>query len=235
MSHREQRNPAPLVSVIIPVYNGERHLASTLESVVAQDYRPIEILVIDDGSEDGSAGVAQGFPDVRYFHQHNQGPGVARNLGLENARGELVAFLDADDIWTPNKLRLQVGYLLDHPGTGIVFARQRIHLDPGVAKPSWLKDELLENDSVGYGVCTLVAWKTVFDQVGRFDPEFVLAEDADWFLRAKDAGIPVGVVPEVLLHQRIHGSNTRYRTAANQPLLLKAIRASVERQRKPRT
>jgi glycosyltransferase involved in cell wall biosynthesis len=227
--------PAPLVSVIIPVYNAERHLASTLESVLAQDYRPIEVLVIDDGSEDGSAEIARSFPEVRYFHQHNQGPGVARNAGLENARGELIAFLDADDLWIPSKLTIQVSYLLDHPETGLVFARQRIHLDPGVAKPSWLKDELLASDSVGYGVGTLVARKTVFDQVGGFDPEFVLAEDADWFLRAKDAGIPVGVVPDILLHQRIHGSNTRYRTAANQPLLLKAIRASIERQRKPGT
>ena len=224
-----------LVSVIVPVYNGERYLTSTLQSVVAQDYRPIEILVIDDGSDDRSAEIARGFPEVRYFHQSNQGVSVARNLGIENAQGELIAFLDADDTWLPAKLTFQVRYLLDHPEAGFVFARQRIFLEPGLVKPAWLKDELLADDCIGYIPSTLVAWKSVFNQVGRFDPEFALAEDADWFFRAKDAGIRFGVVPEVLLHKRVHGFNLSYRTAANQPLLFKAIRASVERQRKGNT
>ena len=221
-----------LVSVIVPVYNGERYLASTLQSVVAQDYRPIEILVIDDGSDDRSAEIARGFPEVRYFHQSNQGAAVARNLGIENAQGELVAFLDADDTWMAAKLSIQVRHLLDHPDLGFVLARQLIFLEPGVQRPSWLKPELLENDSVGYVPSTLLARKTVFDRIGGFDPRFVPAEDAEWFFRAKDAGIAMGVVSEVLLHKRVHGSNLSHGTAVSQPRLLQTLRSSIERQRK---
>lgn len=224
-----------LVSVIIPVYNGERYIASTLRSVLAQDYRPIEILVIDDGSDDQSAEIARGFQEVRYFHQSNQGAAVARNVGLENALGELVAFLDADDTWMPDKLALQVRYLLDHPELGFVLARQRIFLEPGVERPSWLKEELLANDSVGYVPSTLLARKTVFAQIGGFDPRSVPAEDVEWFFRAKDAGVLMGVVPEVLLHKRVHGSNLGHGTAISQPRLLQALRSSVERQKKGRT
>lgn len=224
----------PLVSVIIPVYNGERYLATTLQSVLAQDYRPFEVLVIDDGSEDRSAEIVRGFPEVRYFHQRNQGAAVARNAGLENARGELVAFLDADDTWMPAKLSLQVRHLLDHPELGFVLTRQRIVLDPGVERPSWLKPELLADDSIGYVPSTLLARRSVFTRIGGFDPRLVPAEDAEWFFRAKDAGIPMAVVPEVLLHKRVHGANLSHGTAINQPRLLQALRASIERQRKGR-
>jgi glycosyltransferase involved in cell wall biosynthesis len=225
----------PLVSVIIPVYNGERYLASALRSVLAQDYRPIEILVIDDGSDDRSAEIARGWPEVRYFHQKNQGIPVARNTGLEHARGELVAFLDADDIWMPEKLSLQVRHLQDHAELGYVFTWQRIFLDPGVERPSWLKPELLENDSVGYLMSSLLARKTVFTLIGGFDARFILSEDSEWLFRAKDAGIPVGVVPQVLLHKRVHDSNLTRLTGESQPLLLQVVRASVERKRKERT
>ena len=222
----------PLVSVIVPVYNGEERLAATLRSVMAQDYRPIELLVIDDGSTDRSADVARGFPEVRCFQQLNQGAAIARNVGIENARGEFIAFLDADDIWMPNKLSLQVRYLLDHPEVRFVLTRQRIVLDPGVEKPSWLKEELLESDSVGYLPSTLLTRKSVFAQIGMFDPRAVPSEDAEWFFRAKDAGVPMGVVQEVLLEKRVHESNLSHRTEVSQARLLRMIRESVVRQRK---
>ena len=221
---------APLVSVIVPVYNAEKYLAATLGGVIAQDYRPIEVLVVDDGSTDGSGDIARGFPEVRYFHQPNQGPAVARNVGIENARGELIAFLDADDTWMPTKLSLQVRYLLDHPETTFVLARQRIVLDAGVERPSWLKEELLTEDSVGYLPSTLLTRRSVFEQIGGFDPKAVPSEDADWFFRAKDAGIPMGVVQEVLLEKRVHDSNISG-SATSQARLLQALRSSIRRQR----
>ena len=224
--------PPPLVSVIIPVYNAEAYLGDTLRSVFAQDYRPFEVLVIDDGSEDGSGAVARGFAEVRYFHQRNQGAAVARNLGIEQARGELIAFLEAHDRWMPGKLTVQVRFLLEHPDTDFVLSRQRILLAPGVEKPAWLKPELLANDSVGYLPSTLLARKSVFARIGGFDPRFVPAEDSEWFFRAKDAGVPMGVIPEVLLHKRVHDSNLSHHTEASQPRLLEIVRASIERQRK---
>src|SRR6185312_28777 len=98
-----------LVSVLIPVYNAEAFVAEALASVFAQDYEPFEVIVVDDGSTDGSAAVVQADPRVRYFRQENRGPSEARNLAARHARGELFAYVDADDIVPPHKLRVQAG------------------------------------------------------------------------------------------------------------------------------
>src|SRR6187549_3720033 len=108
----------PLVSIIVPVYNGERYLRAALESIFAQTYRPLEVIVVDDGSVDDSGVIAQSFPEVRYIRQENQGVAAARNHGIETARGEFYAFLDQDDLWTPEKLTVQISYLLNDPDLG---------------------------------------------------------------------------------------------------------------------
>ncbi|MBI4573499.1 MAG: glycosyltransferase family 2 protein, partial [candidate division NC10 bacterium] len=105
----------PLVSVILPVYNGERFLAAAIASILAQDYQPIEVIVVDDGSTDGTAAIARSFQGVRYLYQPNQGPAFARNAGIAVARGAFIAFLDADDLMVPTRLSVQAGYLLAHP------------------------------------------------------------------------------------------------------------------------
>ena len=97
----------PLVSVIVPVYNGEHYLSFAIHSILRQDYHPSEVIVVDDGSTDNSANIARSFKEVRYIHQSNQGVAMARNVGIAAARGEFIAFLDADDLWTPNKLSIQ--------------------------------------------------------------------------------------------------------------------------------
>src|SRR5690242_4967891 len=97
----------PTVTCIVPVFNGERYLGEALDSIFAQGHQPLEVLVVDDGSTDGSAAVAKSYGDrVRYFFQPNAGPAAARNLGLEAARGEFIAFLDADDLWHRDKLAI---------------------------------------------------------------------------------------------------------------------------------
>jgi len=205
---------SPLVSVVIPVFNGERFLAETLDSVFAQDYPSFEVIVVDDGSVDGTADVARSFEGVRYIHQDNQGQAVARNTGINAARGELLAFLDADDLWTPNKLSVQVGYLLDHPEIGFTLARQRIFLEPGAERPPWLRDDLIEEDHVGFFPSTLVSRKSVFETIGVYDPSYRIGESADWFARARDAGIRRAIVQEVLLHKRVHGVNLTHNLAS---------------------
>jgi glycosyltransferase involved in cell wall biosynthesis len=92
------------ITAAIPVYNGEAFLADAIESVLAQTFRPSEVLVIDDGSTDGSADVARRYPEVRYVHQENRGDAGARNAAIEHAQGDHIAFLDADDVWKPRKL-----------------------------------------------------------------------------------------------------------------------------------
>ena len=225
--------PPALVSVIVPVYNGERYLAATLSSIFAQDYRPIEVLVVDDGSTDGTAAVARTFSEVRYFHRSNGGPAAARNTGLEQAQGELIAFLDADDLWLPGKLTLQVRYLEEHPDARFVLTRQRVFLEPGIRKPAWVREELLANDSVGCLPSTLVARKSLFADIGGFDTSVRLNEDVEWFFRARERGVPMGVIPQILLHKRVHDRNAGYQARAGRVELLDVIRTSIQRRRTP--
>ena len=110
------KSSRPRVSIGLPVYNGEKYLHETIETVLNQDYRPIEIIVIDDGSKDGSRAVAQSFKEVRYVYQENRGNARARSKGIQIAQGECIALLDQDDVWEKHKLRTQAEYLINHPG-----------------------------------------------------------------------------------------------------------------------
>lgn len=221
----------PLVSVIVPVYNGERYLACALQSIFDQDYHPFEVIVIDDGSTDNSAEIAQSYKEIHYIYQPNQGVTVTRNVGISTARGEFIAFLDQDDMWTPNKLSVQVDYLLKHTEVGYVLARQNIFLEPGTRAPSWLKKELLLNDQVGYLPGTLVARRSVFKQIGLFDPAYRIGSDTDWLARAKDAGVSMVILPEVLLHRRIHRHNQSAQTQIMNLELIRLLKASIDRRR----
>jgi glycosyltransferase involved in cell wall biosynthesis len=129
----------PLVSVIVAVKNGERFLASAINSVLLeQDYRPIEMIVVDGQSTDRTAQIAQSFAQVRYIHQVNKGVFDAYNVGIDAAKGELVAFLSRDDLWTPDKLSVQVSYLMDHPKIQYTIAKAKFFLEPGHSPPSGL-------------------------------------------------------------------------------------------------
>jgi len=216
---------------VIPVYNGERYLASALQSVFGQDYHPFEVIVVDDGSVDGSADIARSYKEIQYMHQRNQGVGVARNVGIAAARGQFIAFLDQDDLWATNKLSVQVEYLLQRPEVGYVLAGQRLFLEPGTSRPPWLKRELLLKDHTGFVPGTLVVRKTIFEQTGVFDSSYRNGSDAEWLFRAKDLGIAAGILPEVLLYKRIHGSNQSHETEMSKAEIFQALKASLDRRR----
>jgi glycosyltransferase involved in cell wall biosynthesis len=221
----------PLVSVIIPVYNGARYLRAALESVFAQTYRSFEVIVVDDGSLDDSGTIAQSFPDVRYIHQANQGVAAARNHGIEVARGEFFAFLDQDDLWTPEKFKLQMDHLLSHPEVGYTLTQQQFFLEPGETLPAWFRKELLSSVHTGWVLGTLVVRRTAFEKVGIFATGYSAASDGDWFFRAKAAGIPMAVVSELLLLKRIHGGNESARAKEILSELRKVVKSSLDRQR----
>jgi len=222
----------PLVSVIVPVYNGERYLAEALRSVFSQDYRPLEVLVVDDGSTDGSVAVADRFPQARCIRQGRQGVTGARNTGLAAARGELIAFIDQDDLWVPGKLRLQVQHLMNHPEIDYVLAQEEIFLEPGMDKaPWWLEEHYLKQDHIAPLPGTLLARKTAFDKVGPFDPAYQIASDTDWFSRAEDAGVRKAILPNVLLKKRVHDSNLSAERTVILAETFQLLRSSVHRKR----
>jgi glycosyltransferase involved in cell wall biosynthesis len=220
-----------LVSVIIRVYNGERFLAEAIESVLNQDYRPIEIIVADDGSTDGSAEIAKSFPEVVYRHQSNQGVCAALNLGITNASGDYLAFLDADDIWTKNNLSTQMRTLNAHPEVDIVFGHHQRFYD---AEVTGLKEEQKFPDDkklAGYLIGTALIRVASFWRVGLFDPSLKLGDFLDWYSRAQHVGLKMTLQPEVVLRRRVHLNNTTYRHRENLTDYVRIMKATLDRRR----
>lgn len=224
----------PLVSVIIPVHNGARYLRAALESVFAQIYRPFEVIVVDDGSVDDSGGIAQSF-DVRYIYQANQGVAAARNNGIELTGGEFFAFLDQDDLWAPEKLKLQMDHLLSHPDLGYTLTQQKYFLEPGQTLPAWFRKELFDSVHTGWILGTMVVRRSAFEKVGNFATGYSAANDSDWFFRAQAGAIPMAVIPELLLLKRIHGANESGRAKEVLSELRKVVKSSLDRQRNTTT
>lgn len=201
---------SPLVSVILPVHNGETYLRDAVESVRAQRYEPLEIIIVDDGSTDGTAALARNLGEnLVYVRQDNAGPSAARNAGLALARGSVVAFIDADDVWPDGKLALQLPRLLADPQLDIVSGRvQRVRLlrreDGSEAFEEFTP---LHESPFPYNLGCALYRRAVFARVGGFDETMRYSEDVDWLMRAREADVRIVVLPEVTLVYRLHGAN----------------------------
>ncbi len=193
------------VSVIIPVYNSARYLGEAIESVLAQTRPPDEVMVVDDGSTDDSAGVAQRYP-VRLLRQANAGASVARNHGVEAASGSLLAFLDADDLWLPGKLAWQVEALRAEPELDAVLGHIQQFRSPDVqaaaedTAPFWAAQAGPHPD-------TLLVRRAAFERIGPFDPAWRVAQWVEWFMRAEALGWRARMLTQVLARRRIHDQN----------------------------
>jgi glycosyltransferase involved in cell wall biosynthesis len=215
----------PLVSVIVPVYNGAGFLREALDSVFAQDYEPFEVIVVDDGSTDGSGAIACSYPKVRYIRQENQGPAAARNAGIAAARGEIVAFADADDVQLPTRLSVQVGHLTERPEISATLARQVWITPPPGAVP-----DVVWGDLDGIPAMTMVVQKRTLAELGGFDPRLRGPEDTDLLIRMREGGHRFVVLPEIVMRRRYHGENlVAGRGDVVAPAAL--IRAKLERSR----
>jgi glycosyltransferase involved in cell wall biosynthesis len=222
----------PLVSVVIPVKNGDAYLAQAIESVLAQTYVHHEIVVVDGGSTDRSAEIARSYPGVRLLDQAGTGFAGAWNEGVQVAAGDLLAFLDSDDLWMPAKLERQVQVLDERPDVGYVVSRARFVLEPGHPCPPGFRPELLEGDHVANMPSALLIRRSAFEAVGPFRTDYTIASDIDWFARAKDLPLGWATVPEVLLLKRVHSRNLSYTAAQNMNgELLDLLRDSVARRR----
>jgi glycosyltransferase involved in cell wall biosynthesis len=191
----------PLVSVVMPVFNAEQFVRDALQSVLAQDYDPIEVIAVDDGSTDSSAAIVQSFARVRYLRQPTwSGASEARNVGITAARGEFIAFVDADDIVPPTKLAIQVGHLLEHPELAGVLGRQHwMNPPPGLAR------DAVWGDLDGIPILSAVFRTDVLRELGPFDEE--KGGDLDMLVRLREAELSFTVLPDIVLHRRFHGGN----------------------------
>jgi glycosyltransferase involved in cell wall biosynthesis len=210
-------NEAPLVSCIIPVWNCEAYLSEAIDSVLGQTYRPFELIVIDDGSTDGTPAVIARHGDtIRALRQPHSGTASARNAGVAGARGELLAFLDADDVWEPAKLARQVDCLALRPRDDIcVVGIQNFWVDALAAERDRMAGSGLTRPQPGYNFSSALVRRGVFDRIGPFDPALKLRNDRLWFVRARDQGIGIAVIPDVMVRRRIHFSNLTRRSSAD--------------------
>jgi glycosyltransferase involved in cell wall biosynthesis len=195
--------------VVIPVYNGERFVASALASVRGQTHLPAQVIVVDDGSTDRTAAIVQrladGWPELQLVSQPNRGPSVARNVGIARADGELLTFLDADDEMLPERIAIQARYLAEHPEMDVVMGRERVSLEEGVAPPEWLKVRIPK--VADFYMMSMMIRRPAFDRVGPFDPDRRLGEDVDWLFRARGAGLGIATITDEVVHRRLHGTN----------------------------
>ena len=219
------------VSVIMVVRNGARHIREALDSVYRSTIKPLEVVVVDGGSSDGTADIARGFPSTRVIAQNGTGIAAAYNQGVAQARGGLIAFISHDDIWTQAKLDIQVGYMVAHPDCLISAGHIEHFLDSGADVPAGFRGELLERPHPGWVMEALMARPEVFRRVGPFNPEFAISEDTDWFARARDLAVESAMLPDVLLRKRVHTTNASLNEKRINQLLLRAMRNSIERKR----
>jgi len=219
----------PLISVVIPVHNGARFIADAVGSVLAQEYEAMELIVVDDGSTDGlDAAIADLPVTVKYHRQPRQGPAAARNSGIALARGEVLAFLDVDDLWPTGVLKELVTVMLDD-GSDVVtgWAQLALYDDTtGTTTPVGVPQATFP-----YYIGAAMYRRSVFDDVGLFDTDLQYAEDTDWFRRLQESDRVLQRVPLTTLVVRRHGANMTGGKSTVELGVVRALKKSLDRRR----
>lgn len=199
----------PLISCVIPVYNHELYIGETIESVLTQTHRPLEVIVVDDGSTDGTAAVIARFGDrVRYVYQTNAGPAAARNKGAELANGAYLAWLDSDDLWREDKLERQLAFLRARPDVDICLTYlQNFWIDDLADEAARLKDSPRSRPLPGYVFAAVLMSREAYGRIGPSNAAIYHGDGTDWMMRAMDSGAKIEVLPEVMVWRRYHHTN----------------------------
>ena len=221
----------PLISVIIPVYNGSSFLADAIGSITQQEYAPLDIIIVDDGSQDDIEGAVAALPvDVRLFRQENAGAGAARNRGIRYAAGEMIAFLDVDDLWPDGNLELLVKQMQANPEVDVVHGRaQLMRMDRSHPEGGAFIGNPAETFPSYLG-CGLYR-RHVFETVGLFDPELRFGEDADWFNRAAERHARIERMDAVTLLVRRHTANMTRGKSLVEMNMLRVLKKAMDRRR----
>ncbi len=207
--------PRPEVSVIIPVYNHERFIGECVESVLAQDFPSLEVIVVDDGSTDGTPDILRYYRnEIRYIRQENRGCAAALNVGVKAARGDYVAWLSSDDVFLPGKIRAQMDVFREREEVVLVYTDFRIIDSEGRR----LQDVLIDYGEEGIYLFSLLSAniingssvlmrKKAVESLGGFDETLPVDVDGDMWFRMLAAGMKFAHVPEILLLYRFHETN----------------------------
>jgi glycosyltransferase involved in cell wall biosynthesis len=218
-----------LITVIMPIYNGHAFLLEAIASIQRQKGCPLDILIVDDGSTDDTPEAVKALGSgVRSVRQEHGGISAARNTGLRNVQGDWIAFLDSDDLWSDDKLEVQLKYLAADPHLQMISGRGILYRPPGT---EWDRDTSAIWTQFVLG--SAMFRRDFFEQVGDFDTGQHVGEDTDLFLRAIEKNIPFHLHSEVVLYYRRHANNTTNDLDKLRLGMLHALRRSLERRRMP--
>jgi glycosyltransferase involved in cell wall biosynthesis len=216
------------------VFNGERYVREALDSILAQTYRPLEIIVADDGSTDATAAIVALFgKQVHYLKQSNKGPAAARNLGMDAAKGEFIAFLDADDLWHREKLERQMARFRARPELDYcVTYCQNFWIPELKSEAEKYRNHRISQPMPGFVTGTLVARCRMFETVGFFNSELAHGDSTQWFLRAAEQQAVMELLPVALTYRRLHSENrSRLLASASREEFLQILKSSLDRRR----
>ena len=226
-------SPAPILTVIIPVFNRERLIVAAVENVLSQGCHHCEIIVVDDGSTDETASRARIHPKVRVLSQANAGPAAARNLGIAEAYGEYIAFLDSDDLWAPGMLMQLLDELEGNPESDVAM---------GLPQLAQIKENGEDYDIFGdpdaaftRSISGTVFRRSAFLRVGLFDPDLRFGEDLDWFLRAQGHDIGISRLNTISVIFRRHDGNMTKGKNMVDLNLLRVFKKTLDRKRSAST
>jgi len=210
----------PLVSVVLPVRDGEAFLAEAIDSVLEQTGVRAEVIVVEDSSRDSSAAIAHGYgPPVTCITTRPRGLGSARNVGVEAAGGEYLTFIDADDLWPSDRLAIQLEAREATSPADLLFGHE-LRFPPDGAGPRPAQN-----------AGTLFCRRSTFEAVGPFPTEWRVGEFLDWLLRAKELGLSIAMLPDVVVYRRIHGGNLTIRARADYGDYAKILGRALARRR----
>lgn len=225
----------PTIGVVIRAHDVVAYLAAAIESVLDQSPPPTEVVVVDDGSTDGSGGVADSFsPRVRVVHQSRRGPGGAVNGGLVHLSSELIAFQDGDDLWTEGRLESMSAALLAEPRWDGVMGRVQHFASEDLTPEEAARFAIPEEPQPGAALPSLLLRRSAFDRVGHFDESLRAGEYLEWHDRAIRAGVRIEPIEAVCLRRRVHRTNTT-RSAEARRDYLRVARLAIARHRGQRS
>ena len=221
-----------LVSVVIAARDAERYLADAIDSVLAQTYPQVEPIVVDDGSQDRTTEIARGYgPRLRCVRQPGAGPGAARNRGVELATGEFLAFLDADDLFPPERLARQIQELGRDPTLDAVFGHVAEFGTQDGNGGSTHGHRAMLPPLASHFATAMVTRRVAFDRVGPFSTDLTVGKTIDWYARAVDTGLRMSMLQEVVLHRRLHARNLGIVEAGSTSDYLRVVKATLDRRR----
>jgi glycosyltransferase involved in cell wall biosynthesis len=220
------------VGVVIPTRNGECYLGAAIESVLAQTHRALDVVIVDDGSTDATLEVARGFsPEARCLELRHLGLGAARNAGVTAVRGRYIAFLDQDDVWTPQKLELQLAAFDASPAPDLVFGNVREFISPEVGPDVAARLRCVTASRPAALPGTMLATRAVIARVGPFSQRWVSNDFMAWLLLARELGAREVMLDEHVLSRRLHGSNFSHRTDVTHVEYVRVLKQSLDRRR----